>query len=387
MIQRVLLKNFKAFTEINLEISKFTLLAGMNGVGKSSVIQSLLLLRQSYKSGDLQRGSLQLNGFLVEIGTARDLLFLDASDDEIGICIKFSDNDNDIELNFKINTDTIDYYLQAGDKFLYNPLLWHATLFRVEGGSKNFLTGDGHNFQYLCAERSGPRKFTAMSDSNISEFEVGKHGEYAQHFLSRYGAELRLDPECFRFIKGSAELLIDQVDGWLQEISPGAHLDLEEVRSADLMISRFAFDRSKDVRTRPFRATNVGFGLSYALPILIALLSAKSGALVIIENPEAHLHPQGQTRMGQLCARAAADGVQVILETHSDHVLDGARISVRHGILSPEDVCFHYFERKDGLVQVTSPVLDREGRVSEWPRGFFDQHRINTAALIRPVGR
>ncbi len=381
MIHNLTLKNFKAFNKVNLEISGFTLLSGMNGMGKSSIIQSLLLLRQSYKSGDLQRGLLQLNGSLIELGTAQDILFIDALDDEVGINIKLDNIDDNVVFEFII--DKAEHHLRLSDKSSIS----YSKIIQILGGAKNFLTGDGHNFQYLCAERSGPRKFTAMSDSNIAEFEIGKYGEYAQHFLSRYGAELRLDPECFRFIKGAAELLIDQVDCWLQEISPGAHLDLEEVRSADLMISRFAFDRSKDVRTRPFRATNVGFGLSYALPILIALLSAKPGALIIIENPEAHLHPQGQTRMGQLCARAVADGVQVILETHSDHVLDGARISVRHGILNPEDVCFHYFERKDGVVQVASPVLDKEGRVSEWPKGFFDQHRINTAALIRPLGR
>lgn len=74
-----------------------------------------------------------------------------------------------------------------------------------------------------------------------------------------------------------------------------------------------------------FTAQNVGFGISYVLPIVLALVKAKKGELIILENPEAHLHPRGQRKMGELIARAAQGGVQVIVETHSDHILNGIR--------------------------------------------------------------
>ena len=105
------------------------------------------------------------------------------------------------------------------------------------------------------------------------------------------------------------------------------------------------------------------------MPVLTALLAAPAGALVVIENPEAHMHPRGQTRLGQLCAQTAADGCQVIIETHSEHVMDGARMEVRFGTIEPKDVTFHYFERKTGTVQVVTPTIDSEGRLSEWPNG------------------
>jgi predicted ATPase len=88
--------------------------------------------------------------------------------------------------------------------------------------------------------------------------------------------------------------------------------------------------------------------------------------------------------MGELCARAAAAGVQVIIETHSDHVLDGARLAVRDRIVNKEDVSFHYLQQIDGKAVRTTPIIDDEGRLSEWPEGFFDQHRRNAARLTRP---
>ena len=318
-----------------------------------------------------------LNGPLVEIGTASDLLFVDADLDEI--CVGLTYDGAEAAFTFRVVLDKA-----SRDEVAYRLTPQEDNAVSATHLLGRPLLGTGGMFQYLCAERFGPRKSMPMSDSNVAEFDLGKHGEYALHFLSRYGNSLLLKSDDARFAQGVPARLIDQVDHWLQEISPGAHLELQEVRAADLMISGFAFDRPKDAPTRAFRATNVGFGLSYTLPVLTALLAAQPGSLLVIENPEAHMHPRGQTRLGQLCARAAADGCQVVVETHSDNVMDGARMEVRSGVLKPEDAMFHYFERKKGVVRVVTPLLDREGRLSEWPDGFFDEHRHNTAALIRP---
>ncbi len=96
-----------------------------------------------------------------------------------------------------------------------------------------------------------------------------------------------------------------------------------------------------------YRATNVGFGITYVLPILVAILSSRAGALLLIENPEAHLHPKGQAEMGALLARAASCGIQVLIETHSDHVLNGIRVATHDGIIEPQDIQLHYFQWKE----------------------------------------
>ena len=188
------------------------------------------------------------------------------------------------------------------------------------------------------------------------------------------------DPRC---VKSRRRQLLDVVDLWLQDVSPGAHLQLEPVPSADTVIAGFTFDRPGDVRSSRYRATNVGFGLSYTLPVILALLSPR-GTLCLIENPESHLHPRGQTKLAELAARASKAGVQVFVETHSDHFMDGVRIAVREGIIAPGDVAFHYFERVDNKAIVSSPKVDMDGRLSEWPAGFFDQHSENMMKLLAP---
>ena len=211
---------------------------------------------------------------------------------------------------------------------------------------------------------------------------LGARGEFAWNYLNdrqndRFPAD---DPRCG---DRPGHRLLDVVDHWLQDVSPGAHLQLESVLAADAVIAGFTFDRPGDVATRRHRATNVGFGLSYVLPVVLALLAPR-GSLCLIENPEAHLHPRGQTRLAELAVRAAGAGVQVFVETHSDHFVDGVRIAVRDGLIEPANTAIHYFERDGGRTVVSSPTVDADGRLSRWPAGFFDQHDENLAKLLAP---
>lgn len=152
----------------------------------------------------------------------------------------------------------------------------------------------------------------------------------------------------------------------------------------DLVSLEYSFGLSKK-----YRATNVGFGITYTLPVITALLAAKSGSLLLLENPEAHLHPRGQAQMGNLLAKAAAQGVQIILETHSDHVLNGIRLAVHDGKISPDDVKLHFFQRRisqeQNISEVISPKMNRKGRIDQWPDGFFDEWDNILAALLQPI--
>lgn len=385
MISHLRLKNFKCFRDLALPLAPFTLLAGLNGMGKSSVIQSILLLRQSWQGGDLAAGRLALSGALTDLGTGNDILFEGAEEDHIGIglTLKFK-NKSEKSADFLYQYDKQSDRLQSIEKCSTLPIAEFLRIAEHAG-----LAPFGGQFHYVFAERFGPRKMLPLSESHVREMNLGSHGEYVLHFLLEHGKKIELERNDPRLAAHSdvGRNLIDQVDGWLQEISPGCHLNIDPIRRADSALSGFEFDRPGDIKTRAFRATNVGFGLSYALPVIVALLSAPKGALVLLENPEAHMHPRGQTRLGQLAARAAAAGVQIIMETHSDHVMDGVRIDIRNELLAPRKAAFHYFERKGAEAFVVSPSVNQDGRLDQWPNGFFDQHDDNLTQLLTPKAK
>ena len=373
MLSGLQLINFKCFDNLKLDCTSLNLLCGLNGMGKSSVIQAMLVLRQSFDTGELLGGRLVLGGGRTDLGTGLDVLFEDAAHDVVGFLLQSTKVSRDFQLAFVYSREAEQLNVlpeTAAEASAYVPAAWREE------------PPFGGRLVYVNAERVGPRKSYPLSEMLARRGDFGARGEYAWNYLSRHRDNLlpNGDPRC---VGGGQRRLIDSVDHWLQDVCPGAHLALEEVMAADAVLAGFAFDRPGDVATRPYRATNVGFGLSYVLPVILALLSP-SGTLCLIENPEAHLHPRGQTKLAELAARAASAGIQVFVETHSDHFIDGVRIAVRDGLIPPEETAFHYFERDGGKTVVSSPRIDADGRLSRWPAGFFDQHEENLARLLAP---
>lgn len=131
----------------------------------------------------------------------------------------------------------------------------------------------------------------------------------------------------------------------MHTISPGIRLHVAEhaLRDGmDLVSLRYSFIQDQQV-SNAYRSTNVGFGLTYSLPIFVAVLSSRPGSLILLENPEAHLHPKGQSRLGEFLAIAASQGIQIVAETHSDHVLNGVRVAVHQGNYGPAIHVFIFF--------------------------------------------
>jgi hypothetical protein len=116
---------------------------------------------------------------------------------------------------------------------------------------------------------------------------------------------------------------------------------------------------------------DVGFGVSQTLPVIVALLVAQPGQAVYLEQPEIHLHPRAQTRMGKLLSEAARRGVRVIVETHSSLLLRAIQTLVAKGDISPDLVKLHWFTRQeDGSTEVNSADLDKDGAFGNWPEDF-----------------
>lgn len=360
MIDELRLRNFKCFAELDLKLAPLTILSGGNGAGKSSIIQSLLLLRQSALHGELIRGRTVFNGDLVRLGSAAATLRDDApigAASEIGIA--WTDGQS---AGFRLSDEADKVPSAEGTAWLRLPPVASC--------------------RYVSAERVGPRAAFPTSDVLVrTADDIGSQGEFAAHYLAVNGAhtiplsELHFTAEALG-VEGpdaASPKLKDEVEGWLGLLAPGVRLDVELQQMTDVVSLGFRFPGPTGLSDAR-RSTHVGFGLTYILPILVAILSARPGTLVMIENPEAHLHPGAQRLLVQLFARAAEAGIQLIIETHSDHVLNGVRVAVRRKTLKADHVAIHFFAHNaTAQPQVTSPRVQQSGAISEWPRGFFDE--------------
>ncbi len=358
MFNQIKLSNFKSFSNLQIPLSNLTLLSGLNNSGKSSLIQAIRMVENWTKTGDPtlpQHGSIQEMKNINASKKAPMEILVENSGAPIGLKIDFNEK----------NRPVMDPFDKSLSQF---PLVC-----------------------YLSAERWGPRVYLPTYEYMEELSNVGEYGEYVIDFLARH--ELDTIDSRLKHPQAEGDTLEWNVRGWLAEVAPGVDFKHMVERKRD---SSFA-------TMNGFRPPNAGFGLSYTLSVIVLLLGMTAdwineeekqekenrGVLILLENPEAHLHPQGQTAIGSLIASAASTGVQIIVETHSEHVMDGIRLAVKDGKLSSEETIFHYFKNqrviKDKISQyetiVETPKLHKSGKLDFWPEGFFDQTLINRAKL------
>lgn len=348
------LEGFKCFSALRLEFRKLTVLTGFNGAGKSSALQPLLLLAQSYRES-VQPKKLQLNGGLVKVGTAGEIAHLDQA--------------RAMSFSLKVLSETVewDIGLRSGERTVD---LRKRDTPELSATSADVL----RHVAYLGAVRAGPEDSFPMPDS-ATQIDVGYDGRFAPYWFDQLADQPA--PEG-RKIDEAGETFRRQVDWWLASLFPGARANVQS--SASFSRNHLEFSLSDLGEWR--RPANIGYGFTYAFPIIVALLAATANQVLIIDSPESHLHPSAQSAMGRMLAYFASKGVQIIIESHSDHLLNGLRLAIKDQLMPASDAAIHFFagatREQHG---VTSPAIGQDGAIHEWPDGFFDQGEKDLARL------
>jgi predicted ATPase len=381
MITQIQIQNFKSLQDITVNCQNLNILTGINGMGKSSLIQTLLLLRQSYMKGYsmgndkyLYLGEENNDRDLVVIGDYEDAIYRDYEDEKAFIQFDISLS-NDKQLRIK----TEKYNTKNSLSNIINIEMLHSALYEDIVEEVLFKK---RRFQYLQADRVAYENQLPTDNKRLAEKDFGKDGRYAtNYFLAN--ANNNIPIAALAFPETEVFLLSYQMNEWLSYISPNLKVASKYNDTNPSIIDQQYSFSTDGIPRKPFKASNVGFGISYTFAVILALLTAEKGDLIIIENPESHLHPKGQSKLAELMCLAAQAGVQIFCETHSDHIINGVRVAIvdKKNTIEIEKIKIFYFfkDENDFATKVEEVKIDNQAKLqySEKTRGFFDQIQID----------
>lgn len=396
MIKKIELNNFKSHKSTSIGIGNLTVLCGSNGVGKSSFIQILLLLREVFIK-DKSFEILDLKSNPIKIGTVSDAVYEFGDYDGFQVKLEF-ENDFICDFFYEAHSeaDKVKSFIKLNLDRVENKSIFDNDEWQNSFDKFSRISLFNTNFQYISAARFGPleryEKDDKMVDVHKQISVIEGKAEYFVHYLDKYRDDDVIDELCMSDEESkSYKDLFTQVLLWEKYIFNGANAEIQDVGKLGYVL-KYSFDneRSTTKKTAGYDAKNVGFGLSYTLPILVAILSAKKGAIIIIENPEAHLHPNGIAKLTELICIAAQAGIQIIIETHSDHIING--IAVQCKLYESNDkkgldkdlVKIYQFTRneKENYTEGLLISIEESGRIAISPDGFFDQIQIDLEKLL-----
>lgn len=379
MITELRLKNFKCLKDDSFSLSNINVFAGRNGIGKSSVLQSMLLIAQSLDDNGLLK-VVKMNGSYLQMGTYRDVLSKEGSDDHIYIRLTSDDSSNgdfvelilaegedpSIATIFDLKTQQIDSSLDVPSTNAGNS----GELTQMEAQASVDVTSalppvmQLQNVYFVSADRKGPVN-TQKLDPSVLLGNVGIHGENVLNVLHRGGKDLQKNTQdALTYIMKQSSLNLKEMNNDLQ-------LFLDSVNNSD-----------------GFKPVNVGFGYSYLLTIILTMLVAEKKSKVFIENPEAHLHPGAQSRLVDFLFKTAKDkNIQLFIETHSENIFNAVRrASLSKFGIQPEEVkTYFFYDNGNAPLKYKEIKMGADGSLNEFPTDFFDQTRQELREIMNLV--
>jgi hypothetical protein len=388
-ITRIAVEGFKSIVNRQeIEIAPLTILAGANSSGKSSIMQPLLMLKQTLEQ-TTDPGPLWIGGpnvkftsndqFLSRAGSSKGLLIAELSTETSSFAVSFSKS---AERGMEVVEER---RVVNGVPITLTPTMSPATIQNLT--EMYFKENSG-----VPAIRSS-RFFLRPSAGGVPEILLMEWiAPYIQEVIHvpglRGNAERTYPVRAVgpNFPGTFEDYSASLIDAWQTEANikrSTLDRDLQHLGLADKVVARRLNDVQIELQVNWLRNGNsddmvsirdVGFGVSQTLPVLVALRAASEGQLVYLEEPEIHLHPRAQVKLADILADAAKRGVRVVAETHSTLLLTAIQTLVAKGELKPELVKLHWFQRDatTGVTQVTPANLDENGAFGDWPEDFDD---------------
>lgn len=416
MLTALTLRNFKIWRSTGLvQLAPVSLLLGTNSSGKSSIIQSLLLIRQTVRGGDpnfaLDFGS-EAKDSSVWLGQFSDVLNHESADQrEKTISIEFSwkpepgdaspwnysatykPNIHDAaeihtlrigqgEKSFSVKRQTRGAYVfsvgtakaKMAGKREFRPqnsfTFSTATFAQMDPDDKVLIRSIGTE---LLDELSkiiylGPVRQLASRQyqySGISSSSIGDDGSKAIDVLISSGLSRKADEK----------KLFDNTKKWLKRMGLGDDIEIRRLGKSPLYEVWISRDGSKS------NLKDVGVGVSQVLPVIIAALHASPGHIVMVEEPESHLHPLAQSILAELFAQESKErGVQFIAETHSEHLFRRMQTLLAKKEVNKTDCAMYFVENENGAAKFRPLEIDEFGRIHNWPDRFFGDSLGETKA-------
>lgn len=346
MITQIFAKNLKSLLNFDFQCKNLNLITGTNSSGKSTFIQSILLAKQN---SPLTVG---LNGFLVNLG-------------------EFNDAKN---FNTTEKLISIDMFFSSGKK--------QCLIIDIDGVRHNdFLEihkeESTHDYEtlsvdYLSCDRIGAADI--YSKNYNSSTDIGINGEFAIYSLDK-NKDYPLSEEMIT--DKSSYTLNTQVNYWLNYIL-GASITTEDVVGTDYVKCFYSTQEGKLIRPK-----NIGAGFSYIISIIVMCLLSKKDDVIIIENPEIHLHPQAQSKVCEFLYFIAQSGRQLFIETHSDHIFNGIRVGIATDKMDANNISVNFFSLdNNNCTQNTVIEFGKRGRILNYTEGLFDQFDVDLNKML-----
>lgn len=381
MISDIHISRFKSLKNVRYTSRRLNVFCGLNGSGKSSLLQAIRLVHSIGSDIQTVQPRVRLNLDDLMLGTQKDAFYSyrENATDDIEIEIRREGETGGIKFHFPFsgeNCDYIDCIMELGDGSYPDQL------------RKLAFMGELEHIRYISANRMAGVQEHAYSMDRIGCRQWGASGENAVGFLAENKLKTVV-PKQFVFPKSTDVSLIGQVNAWMSVFSPGLEVHADKLYELNRTVLSLSYMRGADkIRYTP---QNVGFGISYVLAVVVALLASAENDILIIENPEAHLHPKGQAELGRLLSLVASRGAQIFVETHSDHIINGIRVAVKKEEISKEDTSVAFFSRRGGyttrglpeeFTSIETISIDENGELSNYPDDFLCEWSNQLAKLF-----